>query len=340
MASETAPAAPGVGLADLRGLGRPAVRFHGMVSAAPCMHALFDLLPRVARADSTVLVRGETGTGKELVARALHDLGPRRNGPFQAVNCATFTADLLASELFGHVRGAFTGAVKDRKGLFELADGGTLFLDEIAEIPVTIQSQLLRVLQERTFVPVGDTVPRRVDVRLVSATHASLRALVETGRFRADLMYRVRVVPLFLPPLRERIGDVPLLVAHFLNEFNTLLGHLRRVERVHPLALEALVAYPWPGNVRELANVLEYAFVIGQGPTLVLADLTPELRGERPPELEAPALPASARDPEAQERDRLRRALAQAGGRKARAAEVLGMSRSTLWRRLRELGLS
>lgn len=311
-----------------------AVRFHGMLSGAPAMHALFDLLPRVARADSTVLVRGETGTGKELVARALHTLGPRRNGPFQAVNCATFTAELLASELFGHVRGAFTGAVRDRKGLFELADGGTLFLDEIAEIPVTIQSQLLRVLQERTFVPVGDTVPRKVDVRLVSATHQSLRHAVEAGRFRADLMYRVRVVPLFLPPLRQRPGDVSLLVQHFLNQFNESLGHLRRVDRVAPPALEALEAYAWPGNIRELANVLEYAFVVGTGPVLTLTDLTPELRGERPPD----AGPAGPR-PEDDERARLVAALAAARGRKAQAAEALGMSRSTLWRRLRELGI-
>ena len=313
-------------------------RFQGMLSGAPAMHALFDLLPRVARADSTVLVRGETGTGKELVARALHALGPRRGGPFQAVNCATFTAELLASELFGHVRGAFTGAVKDRKGLFELADGGTLFLDELAEIPVTIQSQLLRVLQERTFVPVGDTVPRKVDVRLVSATHQSLRQAVEAGRFRADLMYRVRVVPLFLPPLRDRPGDVPLLVENFLKQFNESLGHLRRVERVAPAAMQALEAYAWPGNIRELANVLEYAFVVGLGPVLELADLTPELRGERPPDA-GPGLPVGV-DVDAQDRVRLVAALAAARGRKAQAAQALGMSRSTLWRRLRELGIS
>lgn len=318
---------------------RPAqalTNFHGIYTVAPQMFALFERLQRVARSDASVLIRGETGTGKELVARALHLLSGRRKGPFQALNCATLTAELLASELFGHVRGAFTGAIRDRPGLFRQAHRGSIFLDEIAEMPLEIQARLLRVLQERSFVPLGGTETVTVDVRVISATHRSLREESRQHRFREDLMYRVRVVPLFLPPLAERSGDVEALTWHFIDQFAA--QGLRRIERVERAVMDALLAYPWPGNVRELRNAIEYACAIGEGPTYTLADLTPELRGEPPPRalppVEPPAAPANA--DEAAERARLLAALRRAGGRKGEAARLLGVARSTLWRKLRE----
>src|SRR5437763_14959183 len=224
------------------------------------MEALFAKLRRVARAQCTVLVGCETGTGKELVARAIHPESPRRKAPFQAVNCATFSPTLLESELFGHVHGAFTGAVRDRAGLFALAHKGTLFLDEVAEIPLELQGKLLRVMQEKTFVPVGATRPVTVDVRVISATNKILRREIAEGRFREDLSYRLRVVPVFLPPLRERRGDVEALFWHFIERMNH--GGLRRIEGVTRARTDAILSYPWPGNVRELRSAVEYAFVV------------------------------------------------------------------------------
>jgi two-component system response regulator AtoC len=306
--------------------------FHGIVTVSSEMKQLYELMQRVARTDASVLVRGETGTGKELVARALHDLSLRSERSFRAVNCATFTPELLASELFGHVKGAFTGAVRDRRGLFRLADGGTLFLDEVAEIPMDIQARLLRVLQERTFVPLGGAEPVSVDVRIVAATHRALRREVEEGRFREDLMYRIRVVPLFLPPLRERAGDVDALSDHFIGEFNRSGG--RQVRGMSEAARQAMVAHSWPGNVRELRNVIEYAFAVGEGPMIEFAELPPELRGIAP--RQPPRVPQTLRE---LERERILDALRASGGRKGLAASALGMSRSTLWRKIREHGL-
>src|SRR5437667_4964021 len=252
--------------------------FHRIYTVAPEMETLFVTLRRVANAQCTVLVGGETGTGKELVARAIHLESPRRRAPFRAVNCATFSPTLLESELFGHVRGAFTGAVRDRAGLFALAHGGTLFLDEVAEIPLELQGKLLRVMQEKTFVPVGDTRPVTVDVRIISATNKPLAREVAEGRFREDLSYRMRVVPVSLPPLRDRGGDVEALFWHFVDRMNH--QGLRRITGVTRPAMDAIRSYRWPGNVRELRSAVEYAFVVGEGPTLEVADLTPELRGE------------------------------------------------------------
>lgn len=311
-------------------LERPARRpddFHGILTGAPCMHELFRLMERVARSNASVLIRGETGTGKELVARALHDLSNRASGPFRAINCATLTPELLASELFGHVRGAFTGAVRDRKGLFALADQGTIFLDEVAELPLDLQARLLRVLQEQTFVPVGGTDSVKVDVRLLSATHRSLRDEVERGRFREDLMYRIRVVPLYLPRLSERRDDVALLAWHFIEQLSRKGPRpIRGIERA---AMDALLSYAWPGNIRELRNVIEYATVVGEGDILQLADLTPELRGEPPPGHHDDHRGDS-------ERKRILQALLEAGGNRSEAAKLLGISRTTLWRRLNE----
>ncbi|MEZ4337716.1 MAG: sigma 54-interacting transcriptional regulator [Sandaracinaceae bacterium] len=310
------------------------VHFHGMVTTSERMLELFELIRRVAPTDASVLLRGETGTGKELVARALHALSRRSEGEFRAINCATLTGELLASELFGHVRGAFTGAVADRQGVFALAEGGTLFLDEVAEISADLQARLLRVLQERTYVPLGGSTPQTADVRILAATHKALRREVAEGRFRADLMYRIRVIPIFLPPLRERYGDVEALAEHFVGELNA--GGRRQVEHIASTAMDALLAHAWPGNVRELSNVMSYAYAVGLGDTITVDQLPPELRGEPPP-----IGPFDEGEPDLRrlERERLLAALRQTRGKKGRAAELLGMSRTTFWRKLREHGL-
>ncbi len=259
---------------QLGGLAGPE-HFHGLWAADPQMKRLFRLIEKVAQDDAPVLVRGETGTGKELVADALHRESPRRNGPFRAINCAALPANLLESELFGHARGAFTGAVKDVPGHIQLAHGGTLFLDEVAEVPLELQAKLLRVIETRQVTPVGARVAQPVDVRIVSATHRALRLEVEAGRFREDLLYRLRVIPLFLPPLRERPGDVSLLVSRFIEEMSPT--RRRRIEHVSAGALRALERHAWPGNVRELRNALAYAYAVGDGPMLALGDLPPEI---------------------------------------------------------------
>jgi two-component system, NtrC family, response regulator AtoC len=303
------------------------VDFHGMVTVAPQMEVLFEQLRRVARTEASVLLRGETGTGKELAAQAIHAMSLRAKQPFQAINCATLTPELAASTLFGHLRGAFTGAVSDRRGLFAAADGGSVFLDEVAELPLDIQARLLRVLQERSFVPVGGTDPKSVDIRLITATHESLRAAVEERRFREDLMYRIRVVPIFIPPLVERTGDVEALTWSFIDRHNARGG--RHVEAIAGDVHEMLMSYPWPGNVRE------HAFALGEGPVLRASEVPPEVRGELPPSGKK-----AARDPEEEERGRIREALRLAGGQKSQAAELMGISRTTLWRRMRELKLN
>lgn len=307
---------------------QPVQAFHGMVSRSPAMAELFTLIGRAARSDASVLVRGETGSGKELVARALHALSPRAGKPFLAVNCATLQGELLASELFGHVRGAYTGAIQNRKGLFERANGGTVFLDEIGELPLELQPRLLRVLQESRFTPVGGSDPVDVDVRVISATHRALRREVDEHRFRADLMFRVRVARLILPPLRDRPEDIETLLSHFIA---TLRSPVRTLHGVDPTVLPTLRAYDWPGNVRELRNVVESALAMGEGPLLNERDLAPEIRGEAPPDS------GPGHDGPRQERERLLTALAEARGNRQRAADALGISRTTLWRRMREL---
>jgi len=303
------------------------VDFHGILTRDPGMIEAIRVVRNVAETEATVLVRGESGTGKELVARAIHEESRRRAGPFVAVNCGALTPSLLESELFGHVRGAFTGALADRPGIFVQAHGGTLFLDEVGEIPLDLQARLLRVLQERVVTPVGGTRPVRVDVRIVAATHRALREEVRAGRFREDLLYRLRVVPIFLPPLRDRPGDVELLLGRLVARLNERGS--RRILSVEPQAREALRAWRWPGNVRELQNVVEHAFAVGRGEVLRLADLPPELRAP------VPAVPRPARDPAAE----MREALTKAGGNVGEAAASLGMSRTTFWRRRRRLGL-
>jgi transcriptional regulator with PAS, ATPase and Fis domain len=317
------------------------VLFHGMWTCDARMKQSFRVIEKVAAEDMTVLIRGETGSGKELVAHALHALSTRRDGPFRAINCAALPPNLLESELFGHVRGAFTGAVRDTPGHIQLADGGTLFLDEVAELPLELQAKLLRVIETRSVLPVGgrDAIP--VDVRFVSATHRSLRAEVAAGTFRADLMYRLRVIPIRVPPLRERPADVLLIAGKIVDELNA--RGRRRIESMSAAAEAALERYEWLGNVRELRNALSYAFAIGEGPTLELDHLPPEIATPGPSMAEvivAPEPTAAAADPDAPpDVRRIRDALGRTAGNRDRAAKLLGLSRVTLWRRMRALGL-
>ncbi|AKF79094.1 ATPase AAA [Myxococcus fulvus 124B02] len=306
--------------------------FHGLWTQDAELRRVFRIVEKVARTESSVLVRGESGTGKEHIAHALHELSPRGKGPFRAINCAALPPNLLESELFGHVRGAFTGAVRDSPGHFRLAHGGSLFLDEVAELPLDLQAKMLRVLETRTVIPVGGRAPVPVDVRIIAATHRALRREVEAGRFRADLMYRLRVVPIFLPTLRERRGDILPLALRFLDELHQ--RGTRRVERIAPGARKLLESHGWPGNVRELRNVMEYAYVIGEGPVLREVDLPPEFS-----EAKARSSTATGTTPGATlDEDQVRAALTRAGGNRSEAARLLGVSRVTLWRRLRALG--
>jgi transcriptional regulator with PAS, ATPase and Fis domain len=307
--------------------------FHGIISVDPHVRELFEVIDHVAETEGTVLIRGESGTGKELVARALHDRSHRREGPFVALNCAALSAGLLESELFGHVRGAFTGAVRDRPGVFTRANGGTLFLDEVAELPMELQAKLLRVLQEQCFVPVGGTRNIQVDVRIVAATHRSLRAEVQAGRFREDLMYRLRVIPLYLPPLRDRRGDVEVLLWHFIEQQMERGG--RSVRDISPEAMRTLLDHTWPGNVRELINVIEYAMAVGRGPVLGLRDLPPEFR--EPGALKRARTTQS--DGPVDEESMIREALERSNGHIGTAADLLGMSRPTFWRKRKKYGI-
>ena len=309
---------------------QPTEEFHGIVTADPQMLELFETIRHVAETEGTVLVRGESGTGKELVARALHAESHRSKGPFVAINCAAVSAGLLESELFGHVRGAFTGAVRDRDGVFARANGGTLFLDEVAELPIELQAKLLRVLQERSFVPVGGTRSVEVDVRIIGATHRSLRDATSSGKFREDLMYRLRVIPLYLPPLRERPGDLELLFWTFLERRARQVG--RHIREVSPEAMRALLDHDWPGNVRELMNVVEYAVAVGRGTTVALRDLPPEFR-------ERGRRRSAAPDPGMDEKARILDALERSDGHIGKAAELLGISRPTFWRRRKKYGI-
>lgn len=307
--------------------------FQGILSRSPAMQDVFQIIRNAAETTANVLVRGESGAGKELVARAIHDLSGRHHAPFLAINCAALSSNLLESELFGHVRGAFTGAIKDHSGLFQRANGGTLFLDEVAELPLDLQAKLLRVLQERNYIPVGGDHELSTDVRIVAATHRSLREEVKNGRFREDLMYRLRVVPIFIPPLRDRREDVSLLIWHFISQHNS--DNFRRIEKIEPQAMKALLDYAWPGNVRELHNVVEYAFAVGRGATLRYAELPPEFREPVPRVL---AKQVAALAPE-QEEAAIRQALVANNGSVTVAAQSLGMSRATFWRKRKLYGV-
>ena len=304
--------------------------FGGLLTVAPVMVDFMAQADRVARTNASILVRGQTGSGKELVARYIHNQSRRAGQTFSAINCAALSRELMASELFGHKRGAFTGATHDRTGLLELTDGGTLFLDEIAEMPLDIQAGLLRVLQDRCFTPLGSSEVVHTDIRLVSATHTSLRRQVANGDFREDLMYRVRVVPLYLPPLKARVGDVDMLTWQFIDRLNR--ENERTVSRISDEAYDALLTYAWPGNIRELNNVVTYCHAIGAGEAIERQDLPPELRGEAPPD-------ETDTNPVQSERDRILELLQRHKGHKQAVADDMGISRATLWRKMKTLQL-
>jgi len=313
--------------------------FPGLIGRSPAMERVFRLIENLEQSEATVLLTGESGTGKEVLARAIHAHSPRRGGPFVAVNCGALPGELLESELFGHVRGAFTGAVRERAGRFEVAAGGTLFLDEVADLPLQLQVKLLRVLQERTFERVGESQSRRTDARIIAATNLDLRRAVQEGRFREDLFYRLRVVPIELPPLRERREDIEPLATYLLAR---VAGRHGRALRFSPDALRALLDYAWPGNVRELENALEYAVAVCKGQTILPEDLPAELQQGGASTTTADS---SAADPHGDQRRSsadaqvLRHALEAHRWRRVEAARALGISRATLWRRMREAGL-
>ncbi len=315
--------------------------FANLIGKSPAMQELFHQIEQVAASRGTVLVSGESGTGKELVARAIHYNSPRRSGPFVVIDCASIPETLQESELFGHAKGAFTGAVGTKRGLFEEADGGTLFLDEVGELRPPTQATLLRVLQDGTFRRVGDTRTLRVDVRVIAATNKDLAEGIRTGRFREDLYYRLKVVPIHLPPLRERREDIPLLADHFLQ--HSMAQARAEVRRITPQGLDLLLRYPWPGNVRELENTIERALLFCDGEAIGPEHLPPEIRDHSssirvglPPD-SLNLREALGRMNQEMEGDLIRRALDRARGNRTQAARLLGISRRALLYKLKEM---
>jgi formate hydrogenlyase transcriptional activator len=304
--------------------------FEGIIGSSAALGEVLDQIRTVAPTDSTVLIEGETGTGKELIARAIHSSSRRRDRPFVKLNCAAIPLGLLESELFGHEKGAFTGAVALRLGRFEAADGGTLFLDEIGDIPLELQAKLLRVLQEQEFERLGSTHTRRVNVRVVAATNQDLAGFVAEKLFRMDLYYRLNVFPIALPPLRQRLEDIPMLVAHFVHRYSASMA--KQIEKIGSNAMEALVRYPWPGNIRELQNFIERAVILTNGDVLHLSPF--------PSHAAFPTDPVTLADAE---RDHILKALRESNwvvGGRAGAAARLGVKRTTLIGKMHKRGLS
>jgi len=323
----------------LRTEARNAFGIAGIVGQSDALRQVLSVLPRVAQTDSTVLITGESGTGKELIARAIVATSRRAEGPFVSVSCAAFPEQLLESELFGHAKGAHSTAYNARKGLFEEAHGGTFFLDEIGEAPLPIQVKLLRVLEERSLRRLGENRVVPVDVRLVAATHQNLEESIKTGRFRADLFYRLNVVRLHLPPLRERAEDIPLLAAHFIDKYNQ--KHDRRVQGLSPQAQSLLMAYHWPGNVRELENTIQRALILAPGERLEAGDIPLELAGSAvPATAQAHKLLEQTRDSvRVIEKQNILDALALHRGNVTHTAKALGVSRATLQNKMKQYGL-
>ena len=313
-------------VAEMEGELRARYNLHNMVGKSHQMQSIFHLLDELINTDTTVLITGETGTGKELIAKALHYGGVRAAKPMVTVNCSALPENLLESELFGHVRGAFTGASKDRVGRFQAAHGGTLFLDEVGDITPNLQLKLLRVLQEKTFERVGDSATYPVDVRVIAATNCDLKKKVSLGEFREDLYYRLKVLEIALPPLRERREDIPLLINHFLTLFNKSFN--KNIEKISQDALRIFMIYPWPGNVRELQHAIEHAFVLCNSPTITLEHLPVEIK-----ETSLQEVPAAANRPKisALQPPDILQALVKTGWNKAKAARLLGISRPTLY---------
>jgi len=310
-------------------------RFGALLGTSPAMRRMYELLDRIADSSASVLIAGETGTGKELVARALHERGRRKAGPFVAVDCASLPEPLLESELFGHVRGAFTDAHAVRRGLFVQANGGALFLDEIGDLPLALQAKLLRALQTRCVRPVGANEEVPFDVNLIAATNRDLESAVEEGRFREDLYFRINVIHVEMPPLRARGGDVLLLAQHFVDRYAAQAG--KRVTGLSPEAAERLLAYVWPGNVRELENCIERAIALTRHETIGLDDLPEKIRGfQRSHVLVAGDDPSELAPLEEVERRYVLRVMEAVGGSKTLAARVLGIGRKTLYRKLEQ----
>ncbi len=309
--------------------------FESLIGRSAPMERIYEMIRQIRNSTATVLISGESGTGKELVARAIHHQSPRSGRPFFPVHCASLAPTLLESELFGHEKGAFTGAVGQKKGRFELADGGTIFLDEVGEIPPGIQVKLLRVLESREFERVGGGRPIRVDVRVLAATNSDLEARIAEGSFREDFYYRLNVVRIHIPPLRDRREDIPLLTSYFIREFSEANG--KEVSAITPRAIHLLQSYDWPGNVRELKNCVESMVVLTKSSALDIDDLPPQIR-DAPSE--APVSRPSTLNLKSAEKDIIVQALRASGGNKSRAAERLGISRRTLYRKLDEYGIA
>jgi len=313
--------------------------FHGMVGKNQAMQKIYQIIEKVARSDSTVLISGESGTGKELVADAIHELGKRKKGPFVKINCAALNELLIESELFGHHKGAFTGAYRHRKGLFETAGGGNIFLDEIGDIPLTTQAKLLRVLETKQFVRIGGSRPIDVDIRIITATNRNLAERVSQGLFREDLFYRINIFPVHLPPLRERKDDIALLVNAFIHELQS--DTQKRITGVSPEVMNIFMRYHWPGNIRELKSALEYTFLVAESGLVEIQHLPSQLQSALKTETAPQSVSAdssSAVGPE--EKAQLIEALRKADGNQSRAAGILGVHRMTVFNRMRKYGIT
>ena len=312
--------------------------FERIIGNSLALMETLDLVRSVAPTDSTVLIEGETGTGKELIASAIHNLSTRRSRPFVKLNCAAIPFDLLESELFGHEKGAFTGAIAQKIGRFETADTGTLFLDEIGDLPQALQPKLLRVLQEQEFERLGSGRTHRINVRLVAATHRDLTQMVARNEFRSDLYYRLNVFPVVLPPLRERRQDIAPLVSHFVELFARRMG--KRIEQISQTTMNAFIEYSWPGNVRELQNAMEYAVVLARQNTVGVKELPGELQLPAAlQQIERSVVPQGVQSLDDMERVMILQALAQCHGNKKKAAEVLGIQRPTLYNKLKRYAI-
>jgi len=307
--------------------------FHGILGASAPMQRVFDLISNASQSDAPVIIFGESGTGKELVAKAIHATGARRRRPFVKVNCAALTESLLESELFGHVKGAFTGAYRSREGRFEAAQGGNIFLDEIGDLPLSTQVKMLRVLEEKVVERVGDNRSIHINVRIISATNRNLKQLVEQGGFREDLFYRINVIPIMVPPLRERVGDIPLLADSFFRRIQ--LKNDKKIMGISNESMELLMSYAWPGNVRELKSAFEYAFVTCQELVIQPYHFPPTVNAAQPAVKNKS--PLNRADMKKQQ---LIEALESAGGNQSRAAEILGISRVTVWNRMKKYGIT
>ena len=307
--------------------------FHGIIGTSPVMMGIYQIIEKAAQSDAPVIIFGESGTGKDMVARAVHSLGRRREGPFVHMNCAALNDALLESELFGHAKGSFTGAYRHRIGRFEAAHGGDIFLDEIGDVPLSIQVKLLRVLETRQFERVGDHRPIFADVRIITATNKDLEKLVEERVFREDLFFRINVIPIHMPPLRDRSEDIPAIIHHFIYKLRDKTG--KRITGLTQRAMEAMMLYSWPGNVRELKSSLEYAFVIAEEGLIDPHQLPPQvLKGKR----RTQAAPKE-KNQDRSDKEALISALKESGGNQSEAARILGVNRVTIWNRMKKYGI-